>query len=73
MTGAAPEEFGGERRGVRLSTPRLLLRPVETGDLDTFLRLWTDPVVRRHLGGPVPATTSTPTGARPWDARASSP
>ncbi|MFE1146327.1 GNAT family N-acetyltransferase [Streptomyces albidoflavus] len=55
MTGAASEEFGDERRGVRLSTPRLLLRPVETGDLYTFLRLWTDPVVRRHLGGPVPA------------------
>ncbi|MFD4986031.1 GNAT family N-acetyltransferase [Streptomyces sp. NPDC058374] len=38
-----------------LSTPRLLLRPVERGDLDAFLRLWTEPVVRRHLGGPVPA------------------
>ncbi|MFD3336419.1 GNAT family N-acetyltransferase [Streptomyces sp. NPDC058700] len=35
------------------STGRLLLRPVQEADLDAVTRLWTDPVVRRHLGGPV--------------------
>ncbi|MFB7513396.1 GNAT family N-acetyltransferase [Streptomyces sp. NPDC056144] len=36
-----------------LTTARLLLRPVRTADLDAVTRLWTDPEVRRHLGGPV--------------------
>ncbi|MFE2560660.1 GNAT family N-acetyltransferase [Streptomyces sp. NPDC059352] len=36
-----------------LTTDRLLLRPVRTGDLPAVTRLWTDPEVRRHLGGPV--------------------
>lgn len=38
---------------VTLSTPRLLLRPVEPADEPQFERLWTDPEVRRFLGGPV--------------------
>ncbi|MBX9427183.1 GNAT family N-acetyltransferase [Streptomyces lateritius] len=41
---AAPETLG---------TGRLLLRPVRDSDLDAVTRLWTDPEVRRHLGGPV--------------------
>ncbi|MEU9701722.1 GNAT family N-acetyltransferase [Streptomyces sp. NPDC047981] len=36
-----------------LSTERLLLRPVRTADLPAVTRLWTDPEVRHHLGGPV--------------------
>ncbi|MGV9693876.1 GNAT family N-acetyltransferase [Streptomyces sp. NPDC003444] len=36
-----------------LRTERLLLRPVRRGDLPAVTRLWTDPEVRRHLGGPV--------------------
>ncbi|MEJ8649355.1 GNAT family N-acetyltransferase [Streptomyces sp. MS1.AVA.3] len=36
-----------------LRTPRLLLRPAEAGDVHAFTRLWTDPEVRRFLGGPV--------------------
>jgi RimJ/RimL family protein N-acetyltransferase len=36
-----------------ISTPRLLLRPAETTDVKEFSRLWTDPEVRRFLGGPV--------------------
>ncbi|MFD3535477.1 GNAT family N-acetyltransferase [Streptomyces sp. NPDC058664] len=36
-----------------LTTGRLLLRPVRDSDLDAVTRLWTDPEVRRHLGGPV--------------------
>ncbi|MEU7379900.1 GNAT family N-acetyltransferase [Streptomyces sp. NPDC042207] len=40
-----------------LTTPRLLLRPVEPDDVPAHRRLWTDPEVRRHLGGPVPAET----------------
>lgn len=35
-----------------LTTPRLLLRPVEPPDVPAHVRLWTDPDVRRHLGGP---------------------
>ncbi|MFE0698759.1 GNAT family N-acetyltransferase [Streptomyces sp. NPDC058872] len=35
------------------ATARLLLRPVREADLDAVTRLWTDPEVRRHLGGPV--------------------
>ncbi|MET8507732.1 GNAT family N-acetyltransferase [Streptomyces sp. NPDC004787] len=36
-----------------LATERLVLRPVRTRDLAAVTRLWTDPEVRRHLGGPV--------------------
>ncbi|MCX2181221.1 GNAT family N-acetyltransferase [Streptomyces sp. SKN60] len=36
-----------------LVTERLVLRPVRTRDLSAVTRLWTDPEVRRHLGGPV--------------------
>ncbi|MGW7248644.1 GNAT family N-acetyltransferase, partial [Streptomyces decoyicus] len=36
-----------------LRTSRLLLRPAEAGDVHAFTRLWTDPEVRRFLGGPV--------------------
>ncbi|MGW1789137.1 GNAT family N-acetyltransferase [Streptomyces tubercidicus] len=36
-----------------LSTARLLLRPAEATDVKEFTRLWTDPEVRRFLGGPV--------------------
>ncbi|MFE2015515.1 GNAT family N-acetyltransferase [Streptomyces sp. NPDC059491] len=36
-----------------LVTERLVLRPVRTADLTAVTRLWTDPDVRRHLGGPV--------------------
>ncbi|MCX5388702.1 GNAT family N-acetyltransferase [Streptomyces sp. NBC_00094] len=36
-----------------LTTDRLLLRPVRSGDLPAVTRLWTDPDVRHHLGGPV--------------------
>ncbi|MEU7701256.1 GNAT family N-acetyltransferase [Streptomyces sp. NPDC015492] len=36
-----------------LVTERLLLRPVRTADVPAVTRLWTDPEVRRHLGGPV--------------------
>ncbi|MET9955872.1 GNAT family N-acetyltransferase [Streptomyces sp. NPDC006339] len=36
-----------------LLTDRLVLRPVRGGDIPAVTRLWTDPDVRRHLGGPV--------------------
>ncbi|UNO43483.1 GNAT family N-acetyltransferase [Streptomyces sp. MST-110588] len=36
-------------------TPRLLLRPVEPDDGPVLSRLFTDPEVRRYLGGPVSA------------------
>ncbi|MEI5103498.1 GNAT family N-acetyltransferase [Streptomyces sp. PmtG] len=36
-----------------LTTRRLTLRPVEEPDVPHIARLWTDPRVRRHLGGPV--------------------
>lgn len=36
-----------------IDTSRLLLRPAEPGDLAHYTRLWTDPEVRRFLGGPV--------------------
>ncbi|MCZ1009355.1 GNAT family N-acetyltransferase [Streptomyces lydicus] len=36
-----------------LGTSRLLLRPAEPTDVKEFTRLWTDPEVRRFLGGPV--------------------
>ncbi|KQX50139.1 hypothetical protein ASE09_17735 [Streptomyces sp. Root66D1] len=38
---------------VPLTTERLLLRPVRASDVPEVTRLWTDPGVRRHLGGPV--------------------
>ncbi|WP_078868548.1 GNAT family N-acetyltransferase [Streptomyces sp. NRRL B-1347] len=38
-----------------LATERLTLRPVARPDVPHAVRLWTDPQVRRHLGGPVPA------------------
>lgn len=38
---------------VSLTTSRLTLRPVEQQDVPDAARLWTDPEVRRHLGGPV--------------------
>ncbi|MFG3191825.1 GNAT family N-acetyltransferase [Streptomyces omiyaensis] len=43
----------GAPRGEALRTERLLLRPVRGADLSAVTRLWTDPEVRRHLGGPV--------------------
>ncbi|MDX2295633.1 MULTISPECIES: GNAT family N-acetyltransferase [Streptomyces] len=36
-----------------LRTERLELRPVRSADVPAVTRLWTDPQVRRHLGGPV--------------------
>ncbi|MFJ3767209.1 GNAT family N-acetyltransferase [Streptomyces sp. NPDC090082] len=36
-----------------LVTERLVLRAVRSADLPAVTRLWTDPEVRRHLGGPV--------------------
>ncbi|GAA3398996.1 GNAT family N-acetyltransferase [Streptomyces roseoviridis] len=36
-----------------LVTERLVLRPVRARDVPAVTRLWTDPEVRRHLGGPV--------------------
>ncbi|MEU6762113.1 GNAT family N-acetyltransferase [Streptomyces sp. NPDC046853] len=40
-----------------LTTNRLVLRPIEAGDVPAMSRLWTDTDVRRHLGGPVDAAT----------------
>lgn len=42
---------------VSLSTDRLVLRPIERGDVPAVSRLWTDAEVRRHLGGPVAGET----------------
>jgi RimJ/RimL family protein N-acetyltransferase len=42
---------------VELPTDRLVLRPVAAGDVPAVSRLWTDPEVRRHLGGPVAPET----------------
>ncbi len=42
---------------VSLSTDRLVLRPIERGDVAALSRLWTDTEVRRHLGGPVSGET----------------
>lgn len=36
-----------------LATSRLALRPIGAADVPAIARLWTDPEVRRHLGGPV--------------------
>lgn len=38
-----------------LTTARLVLRPVEAADISAISPLWTDPQVRRYLGGPVTA------------------
>ncbi|MFF4169464.1 GNAT family N-acetyltransferase [Streptomyces sp. NPDC001744] len=48
---SAQDPVPAARRPFR--TDRLLLRPVRGGDLPAVTRLWTDPDVRRHLGGPV--------------------
>ncbi|GAA3106230.1 GNAT family N-acetyltransferase [Streptomyces rectiviolaceus] len=40
-----------------LTADRLVLRPIETGDVPVMARLWTDEAVRRHLGGPVDKET----------------
>ncbi|WP_320066548.1 GNAT family N-acetyltransferase [Micromonospora sp. RTGN7] len=36
-----------------VATERLVLREAGTGDLTILERMWRDPVVRRHLGGPL--------------------
>ncbi len=38
-----------------VATERLVLRPVESADGDVISRIFTDPVVRTYLGGPVSA------------------
>ncbi|WP_244217562.1 GNAT family N-acetyltransferase [Streptomyces carpinensis] len=53
MSAASAPAFA--RWPVSLTTERLLLRPVEPADLPAHRRLWTDPEVRRHLGGPLRA------------------
>jgi RimJ/RimL family protein N-acetyltransferase len=35
-----------------LATRRLLLRPLQAGDVPALLRIWTDPEVTRFMGGP---------------------
>lgn len=40
-----------------LTSDRLVLRPIEPDDIPAMRRLWTDPDVRRHLGGPVDKET----------------
>ncbi len=40
---------------VMLMTSRLTLRPVASDDVPGLIRLWSDPEVRRYLGGPMPA------------------
>lgn len=37
---------------MRLNSERLFLRPVEAGDIEPLVALWSDPEVTRHLGGP---------------------
>jgi RimJ/RimL family protein N-acetyltransferase len=49
---------------VSFTTERLLLRPVEPPDIPTHIHLWTDPEVRRHLGGPIPAEVARVRGER---------
>ncbi|MEV4947763.1 GNAT family N-acetyltransferase [Streptomyces sp. NPDC053755] len=51
-TSSAPAA-GDRADRTTLTTERLLLRPVRAGDVPAVTRLWTDPLVRRHLGGPV--------------------
>ncbi|MFE7751143.1 GNAT family N-acetyltransferase [Streptomyces sp. NPDC057428] len=45
--------FPATRWPVSLVTNRLLLRPIERSDVVTLSGVWTDPDVRRYLGGPV--------------------
>ncbi|MGQ4515012.1 GNAT family N-acetyltransferase [Streptomyces sp. DW26H14] len=49
---ARPTLPKGPAGGV-LRTARLELRPARADDVDVYTRLWTDPDVRRFLGGPV--------------------
>src|SRR5687768_9818110 len=42
-----------------LSTPRLLLRSGQAGDLAALWRLWNDPLVRRYLFDDAPVDKST--------------
>ncbi|MGW7431675.1 GNAT family N-acetyltransferase [Streptomyces sp. NPDC054861] len=51
-TSSAPAA-GDRADRTAFTTERLLLRPVRTGDVPAVTRLWTDPLVRHHLGGPV--------------------
>jgi RimJ/RimL family protein N-acetyltransferase len=39
---------------MELRTPRLVLRPVDTGDLDVVTRIHTDPELMRHIHSGVP-------------------
>ena len=55
MLSAMPDSPATVRWPRPLTTRRLLLRPVESRDVPAHARLWTDPEVRRHLGGPVDA------------------
>ncbi|MEU0086590.1 hypothetical protein [Streptomyces sp. NPDC006274] len=48
-----PSASGAAVRPAALTTRRLALRPVAAADVPEIARLWTDPEVRRHLGGPV--------------------
>ncbi|MEV5439465.1 GNAT family N-acetyltransferase [Streptomyces sp. NPDC052682] len=49
---------------VSLTTERLTLRPLTPADVPVHIRLWTDPRVRRHLGGPVPQDVARARGQR---------
>ncbi|MFD9223133.1 GNAT family N-acetyltransferase [Streptomyces sp. NPDC060064] len=53
MSRGAPDAVVGVHWPASLTTARLVLRPIETSDVPAISRLWTDPEVRRHLGGPV--------------------
>ncbi|MFK4688005.1 RimJ/RimL family protein N-acetyltransferase [Streptomyces pristinaespiralis] len=53
MIGFMPSVSAPAAWPAALATPRLALRPVERADVPVISRLWTDPEVRRHLGGPV--------------------
>lgn len=37
---------------MNIETERLLLRPLERGDVDTLVALWIDPTFTRYMGGP---------------------
>ncbi len=52
-TPAPPAPPAGPAPSLPLTTDRLVLRPVRRADLPAVTRLWTDPRVREHLGGPV--------------------
>ncbi|MFJ2771686.1 GNAT family N-acetyltransferase [Streptomyces sp. NPDC087300] len=55
ITGVASAPGGPDSPGRprAFTTARLTLRPIERADVPAVSRLWTDPDVRRHLGGPV--------------------